>query len=33
MREYFNEIVTTSKFPSAMKLADIIPVFKKNNGQ
>ena len=30
MTEYFNNTVNTSECPSAMKLADVIPVFKKN---
>ena len=30
MTVYFNDTVHTSKFSSAMKLADFIPVFKKN---
>ena len=30
MTEYFNDTVNISEFPSAMKLADVIPVFKKN---
>ena len=30
MTEYFNDTVSISEFPSAMKLADVIPVFKKN---
>ena len=30
MTKYFNDTVNTSEFPSAMKLADFIPVFKKN---
>ena len=30
MTKYFNDTVNTSEFPSAMKLADVIPVFKKN---
>ena len=29
MTIYFNDTVNTSKFPSAMKLADVDPVFKK----
>ena len=30
MTEYFNNTVNTSEFPSAMNLADVIAVFKKN---
>ena len=30
MTEYFNDTVNNFEFPSTMKLADIIPVFKKN---
>ena len=30
MTKYFNDTVNTSEFPAAMKLADVIPVFKKN---
>ena len=30
MTKYFSDTVNTSEFPSAMKLADVIPVFKKN---
>ena len=30
MTEYFNDTVNTSEFPSAMKLADVTPAFKKN---
>ena len=30
MTEYFNDTVNTSEFPSAMKLAYVIPVFEKN---
>ena len=30
MTKYFSDTVNTSEFPSAMKLANVIPVFKKN---
>ena len=30
MTKYFNDTVNTSEFPSAIKLANIIPVLKKN---
>ena len=30
MTEYFTDTVNTSEFPFAMKLADVILVFKKN---
>ena len=30
MTKYFNDTVNTSEFPSVMKLADVIPVFKRN---
>ena len=30
MAEYFNDTVNTSESPSAVKLAEIIPVFEKN---
>ena len=30
MIQYCNDTVNTSEFPFAMKLADVIPVFKKN---
>ena len=30
MTEYFNDTLNNFEFPSTMKLADIIPVFKKN---
>ena len=31
LRSSFNEAITFSQFPSNMKLADIVPVFKKDD--
>ena len=31
LQQLFNQVMTTRKFPSNLKIADVTPVFKKNN--